>query len=70
MGKLKGTKSDGYILIDVLVGLTILSIGFASIFFGIRIAGRETARQYERVRNNIAERNERALLPRVFSLEE
>lgn len=70
MGRIKGRDNGGYILIDVLVGLAVVSIGFASIFFGIRLAGRETVKQYERVKTIVIERNEQASTPRMFSLEE
>lgn len=70
MGKLRESRNDGYILIDVLITLLVISIGFGSLMFGMRVAGREAVRQHERIRTILSERNEQASLSRVFTLEE
>lgn len=50
-------RDGGYILLDVLVALLIVVIGFAVFLGGISLAGSLTVRQAQRVLGMIEQRN-------------
>ncbi len=50
-------REAGYILLDVLVALLIVIIGFAVFLGGISLAGSLTVRQARRVEGMIEQRN-------------
>lgn len=58
MGRLKSER--GYILLDVLVGLAVIAIGFAVFLGSLSVAGRITSRQGETLAALIEERNTHA----------
>lgn len=55
----------GYVLLDVLVALLIVAIGFAAFLGGISLAGSLTVRQTQRVEKMIEQRNSDAKEQRV-----
>lgn len=61
MAGLSGRKADrGYILLDVLVALFIILLGFGVFLGGLSLAGRTTVRRDERVNRIIEQRNSHA----------
>ena len=58
MGRLKRDK--GFILLDALVGLTVVAIGFGAFLGSLSVAGRIAARQSDAVAALIEERNTHA----------
>ena len=62
MGKLRQRgRNHGYILLDVLVALFIILVGFSVFLEGMSLAGRTAAKRNERVLRIIEERNSRAV---------
>jgi len=60
----------GYILLDALIALSIVAVGFGAALGGISFAGRMAVGQQERVIRIIEERNAHAMAPAVFVREE
>ncbi len=58
MGRLKSER--GFILLDVLVGLSVIAIGFAVFMGSLSVAGRITSRQGDALAALIEERNTHA----------
>ncbi len=72
MGKVKircGNKG-GFVLLDVLVGLLLVSVSLLIIFGNIALASRNAGLVSERLGRLIAERNERAQNTQVRFFEE
>jgi type II secretory pathway pseudopilin PulG len=67
MGKMKQKQRSrrGFILIDVLVALLLMSFSLVVIFGNISLAARSAARARKRLDDLILERNERAETKRV-----
>ena len=53
-------RDAGFVLLDVLVALLIVAIGFAVFLGAIGLAGRAAARQAQRVETMIQQRNTNA----------
>lgn len=53
-----GKIESGYILIDVLLALIIISIGFTAVFGAMRTAADFSVRSEEKILNGIKDRNE------------
>jgi competence protein ComGF len=71
MGRLDGRNPEsGWILLDVLVALLVVLIGFAIFLDALRIASSLTMRQGERVENLIGQRNENTKEHHDFLLKE
>ncbi len=61
MAGLKRGKADqGYILLDVLVGLFIILLGFGVFLGGLSLAGRTSLRRDQRLNAIIEQRNSHA----------
>lgn len=54
-----GKSRDGYILLDVLVALVVVSIGFGSVFVALTSSIRLVRRQEETLKESIEHRNQR-----------
>jgi competence protein ComGC len=72
MGKVRMKRRNecGFVLLDVLVGLLLVSISLLVIFGNIALASRNAGLLSERLERLIAERNERAKNTQVRFFEE
>ena len=71
MAGLKHRRGErGYILLDALIALAIVAVGFGAALGGISLAGRMAVGQHERVIRIIEERNAHAMAPAAFAREE
>lgn len=61
------TGERGYVLLDALIALVIVSVGFAACMGAIGAAGRMAARERGRVIRTIEERNVQAMEPALFA---
>jgi hypothetical protein len=64
----KNTKNDGYILIDVVITIFVVSVAFVAIISGFAFAGKVAGRARDDVKNTQLEKNEFEKIPRfVFT---
>jgi type II secretory pathway pseudopilin PulG len=61
-----GAREKGYLLLDALVALIIIAVGFAAFLSGLGLAGRIAAKQNARVASLIEERSTHAKERTVF----
>jgi hypothetical protein len=57
MGRLNGNADGGYVLLDALVALCIVVVGFSVFLGGIGLAGRIASRRLEAALGLIEQRN-------------
>ena len=66
MGMRRRGRDHGFILLDVLVALCIILVGFSVFLGATSLAGRTAVKRNERVLRIIEERNSRAVEQKVL----